>query len=143
MKSTVDLLNELQLANENQASSHVKEAITRDIVRKYYADNPYEIMRMETKEKYIPFSGKNDNQIALIMASDTTPENSKILYSNFDEIFSELEYENRNDKIENGFYGLEESKQRELIMEKVEQFKQRIAEENQTGSTRLSDSDSN
>lgn len=125
MKSTADLLNELKLANENQASSHVKEAITRDIIRKYYADNPLEILKMETKEKYIPFSGKSDTQIALIMAGDTVPEATKILYSNFDEIFSELEFENS----EPNFYSLEEKKQRELIKKKTEEFMQRVNEE--------------
>ena len=40
MKSISQLLVDLKMANDSGAPSHVKKAITRDLIRKYYIDDP-------------------------------------------------------------------------------------------------------
>lgn len=122
MKSTAELLAELKIATENGSSSHIKKAITRDIVRKYYVDDPEEVLRIETKEKYFPFGSKSQQEIAYILANGLCTQESAVLYTHYDQIFADLEFENP----EPSFYQLEETKQRKLLETKVLQYMVKI-----------------
>lgn len=126
MKSYTELLNDYKIANENNAPSYIKKALTRDINRKLYIDQPEEILRIETKEKYFPFPGKTDAAIQFLITSDGTSERIKIFYNHFDLIFNDLEFENEN------FYRLEESKQRELLEAKIDEYVDKVHEDQST-----------
>lgn len=118
MQSFSALLDDLTKANTNGAPSYIKKSITKDITRKVYADQPQEILRIDTKEKYYPFPGKDPADINFIIANSLTTKFNKILWSNFDLIFSEIEFEQGKKQVD--FYQMEEETQRALIKTKVD-----------------------
>lgn len=120
MKPFSALLADLQLANNNNAPSHVKKAITKDITRRLYMDQPNEILKIETKDKFFPFPGKTESEINYILANDLTTEFNKIFYAHFDMVFSDIEYDQSSKNLD--FYKMDEKMQRDLIKSKVEEY---------------------
>ena len=129
MKPFNELLNDLKVANENQAPSHIKKAITSDITRKLYMDNPAEINRIEVKDKYFPFPGKSVTEINYILANDLTTKYNKIFFAHFDLIFSDIEYDLSIKSPAVDFYKMEEKNQREIIKEKVLEYVKALDDE--------------
>lgn len=127
MKSITMLLADLTALNNTGAPSYIKKAVVSDIAQKLYADKPDELLKIETKEKFHPFSGKSEGEIATVISERLTPRFNIILYANFDQIFDELDQENSKGDI--SFYKMEMSKQRSLLKTKVEQFVKAIADE--------------
>lgn len=122
MKPFTALLEDLDKATKNGAPSHIKKAITKDITDKLYVDRPEEILKINTKEKYFPFSGKTENEINFILSNDLCSNYAKLLYANFDQIFSDLEYDASQYSKPINFYKMEEKMQRELIKKKVDEY---------------------
>jgi hypothetical protein len=120
MESFGTLLDYLQKATTNDAPPHIKKAITRKITNKTYADEPREILKIDIKDKFNPFPGKKESEVNFILANDLTTTFNKIFYSHFDFVFSELEYETGLKKLD--FYALEQSEQKKLITDKVNQI---------------------
>lgn len=122
-----EILDDLKKANDTGAPSHVKKALQNKLTRKIYIDKPNEILREETKSRYYPFNGKTESEIQFIIINGKTTKYASTLYSHFDLIFSEVEYDS---KLKNtDFYQLDESLQRKLIEEKVKQYIDKIDEE--------------
>jgi hypothetical protein len=124
MQSLNSLLDDLEKANKNNAPSHVKTAINKKIVGKIYADQPGEVLKIETKNKYYPFQGKSEAEIALILASGYTTRFNQVFYSHFDLVFSDLEYQTEQRQL--NFYDMEETMQRTLISAKVTEIMNQI-----------------
>lgn len=118
MQSLNALLDDLQKATTNGAPSHIKKAISRDITRKIYADAPQEALKIETKDKYFPFPGKSEGEITSVIANGLSTKYLSTLYSLFDVIFSDIEFETKAQ--EKDFYQMDETMQRDLIKKKVE-----------------------
>lgn len=131
MKSLTQLLDDLKKASDSGAPSHVKKAINRDIVRKYYIDDPDEILRLETKDRYSPFPGKTDAQIQYIFTNNDTTNKLRVFFNHFDLIFTQLEFDAMSKNPAVNFYKMEEKLQRELIDKKVDEFVKEIQEEAQ------------
>ncbi len=91
LKSVTDLLNDLSLANESNAPSFVKTEITRDIASILYQDRPNEMLRFDSKMKLFPFTGKNVNEIIVLMGSEDVLRIDKVLYTYFEPICGELD----------------------------------------------------
>lgn len=127
MKTLTALLDDLTKANNSGASIYAKRQINKDIVNKIYIDNPSEQVRISVKDKYYPFVGKSESEINNIITNDLTTRYNKVLYANFEQIFSELEEENNTDTV--NFYNMEINKQRELLKAKVQQYIDAIDEE--------------
>lgn len=128
MKSLTMLLDDLKKATDNGAPSHIKKAIIRDITNKIYIDNPDEVIKINTKEKYSPFTGKTETEIQFIVADGgLVSKDDAVLYANFDKIFSDLEFEYSGKNID--FYKLEEDKQRKAIQDKVTEYKDKLSSE--------------
>lgn len=156
MKPFSTLLDDLTKANTSGAPSHIKKALNRDITNKLYVDKPDEILRINTKEKYNPFAGKSENEINQIIANGLCTTYAKILYANFDQIFSDIEYETSQKEIPNpsadkgsapvplNFYQMEEKMQRELIRAKVAEYQLAIdTEDAATAATAFNGADPN
>lgn len=137
MKSITALLDDFTKANTAGISSYVKREINREIVHKKFVDMPEEIMKIEVKEKYFPFVGKSEAEISNIVMNDLCSKYNKILYANFEQIFSELEEENNTDQV--NFYKIESKKQRELVKAKVQQYIDAIEAESAAAAPALSD----
>jgi hypothetical protein len=124
MKSFSALLDDLVKANQNNAPSHIKNSITSDITKKLYIDQPNEVLKIETKNKYMPFQSKTENEIQFIISNDLTDTYNKTLYIFFDKIFHEIEYEQGLNSL--NFYAMSETMQRELLDKKVNEYSAKL-----------------
>ncbi len=115
-----EILDDLKKANETGAESHIKKALTRKLTNKIYIDQPREILKIDTKDKYFPYAGKTAAEIQFILANGKTTKYAETLYSHFDLIFSDLEFEFSSKNLD--FYQLEEKLQREAIKTKVDEY---------------------
>lgn len=127
MESLGTLLDYLQKANANGAPSYIKKSINKKITHKVYFDDAREILKIETKDKYFPFSGKTESEINYILANDLTTNYNKIFYANFDNVFTELEFDSAKQELD--FYDLAEEEQLILIQAKVNDFIDKIDNE--------------
>lgn len=115
LKSQRMLVDELKAARESGADPYVVEAISSDLTEQIYADDPDTLAKLKVKKRYWPFTGRTPEQIQLILVSDLTTRYNKVLASNFEDIFSQI------DMLEgDGFYLLEPTKQAAVVKKYVE-----------------------
>jgi hypothetical protein len=107
------LLSERKTAQESGAPTFLIDTIDDDLAGIIYAGDALGLLKYRTKRKFAPFTGSSEEQVAELLTSSFVPKDPKVLYSNFEQIFRELERENKT------FYLLPEEKQRELIDAKV------------------------
>lgn len=118
MKSLSMLLDDLQKANNSGAASYIKQSINHDIAKKVYADQPSELLKIQTKEMFHPFNGKSENEVNYILSNDLVSRFDKVLHAMFDKFFFDIEKEVG----ELNFYEMEFSKQKEALTKKVEAY---------------------
>lgn len=124
METLTEILEDLKKANENGAPSHVKKALTKKLTNKTYIDQPNEILKIETKDKFYPYAGKSEAEVQFILANGKTTKYAETLYAHFDLIFSDLEFAASLKNID--FYQLEEKIQRDLVKAKVQEYVKEI-----------------
>lgn len=127
MKTVNALLNDLTEAKNSDAPEFLKTEIAQDIAVKIYANNPEALKKYKVKQQHIPFKGKSPMEIQLVMNSELTPKDDKILYSNFESIITELEKEHIADQ--KNFFDLPFDKREEAIDKKVKDYRVRIKQE--------------
>lgn len=93
LKTTRMLLEELKAANDSGAPSFMRDAINNDLADIIYTGDDVGKLKYETKHKFFPFNGKNPDEIAMLVASNYVSEFTKVLYSNFEAIFTDIEKE--------------------------------------------------
>lgn len=123
-ESEDDIIRKIQAAKAAGVSSYVLEQMNNDLIYVTYADYPEIIKKIEVKQKFFPFEGKDPSTIAMMISQGYVDKADIILYANFKRIFDEIESENK------AFYQLAESKQRELIAQKVKQIQSEIEQQN-------------
>lgn len=130
LKTSDILLNERKTATDSGSPAFLLESIDDDLADIIYAGDPLGLQKYRVKRRYFPFSGNTPDEIAALVTSQFVPIEPKVLYSNFDQIFKELEIENPE------FWTMEElPKQRELLTKKVEQFMERLKSQQPAGMT--------
>lgn len=115
------LLGERKTAQESGAPTFLIDTIDDDLANIIYAGDAPGLLKYRTKRKFAPFTGSSEEQVADLLTSQFVPKEPKVLYSNFEQIFTELEYENKT------FYFMAEPKQRELIDKKVLAYMARLS----------------
>jgi hypothetical protein len=118
MKTTGELLIDLEQANRSGAGNEVRRTIQQDIMRNIYAEDNHQYVRYVTKEEYNPFSGMSSEEILFALGSTYTSTYNKVLYTNLGSIFDELESEFIQQNL--NFYNLEKQKQQEAVRVKVQ-----------------------
>lgn len=93
LKTTRMLLEELKAANDSGAPSFMRDAINNDLADIIYTGDDVGKLKYETKHKFFPFNGKNPDEIAMLVASNYVSDFTKVLYSNFEAIFTDIEKE--------------------------------------------------
>lgn len=94
MKSIDELLLNLQVAFAAQAPSFLIDQINTDIAEILYEGDDVAQRMYETKHTFYPFNGQSAAEIALNMASTYVSKFTKVLYANFEAIFSDIDLEN-------------------------------------------------
>jgi hypothetical protein len=115
------LLGERKAAKDSGAPAFLVETIDDDLATIIYAGDALGLQKYRVKRRYYPFTGKNEDEVALLLASEYVPNEFKILFSNFELIFRELEQENP------AFWTMTDlKKQREMVTAKVTEWADRI-----------------
>lgn len=94
MKSKQDLYSELKTVNDSYAPTFVIEQINDDLADVVFVDNPDGLLRYFVKKNLFPFRGKDETEIAVILATSYTPLWKKVLYTNFEDVLYQAETEN-------------------------------------------------
>lgn len=108
-KSIEQLMTELKMSKDANASTSTISAIEDDINEILYSDRPDELKEMRIKNDINPFRGYSETNIRFIISSGETTRYNIVLWNNLEAIFEELEQENEE------FYYLPEI----TIIEKV------------------------
>ena len=116
LKGLSELIADLETAKRSGSGPAVIRHIQEQISRLIYSDAPDLYNKWAVQERFNPFSGFSEEQMAMALASPSVPARIKTRFYMFGMVFSELEAENPN------FYNLPEARQRELIEAKVKTY---------------------
>ena len=117
MKSLSELYLDLKAINDSKASFFVKQNIENDIALYIYQDDSREYLKYRTKQAFYPFSGRDEKEAALIVATNLTTEFYKVMWANYGIIFDEIEREQYEKGVD--FYRLTRPRQWDIIEAKV------------------------
>lgn len=124
MKSIEELLADLKTANEAQAPAFLIDQINIDIANIMYEGDEIAMQKFTVKHSFFPFNGQSADEIAMNVSSQYCSVDTKILYTNFEAIFAELDLENP------GFWFLTYDEQAVKVEEMVAAFKEEIETDN-------------
>ncbi len=114
LKGLSDILDELKQATDSGASPNAIESLQKELMRILLSDEEY--ARFELASVFNPFTGLNDEQIALAVNSNYTSLASKVLYFNLNNILKKLEREIAD------FYSSDYAAQKKAIDAEVERL---------------------
>ena len=120
------LLVDLRAANESGASAEVREAISDEVTKHTFIDNPEKFKELKVRDQYNPFSGKLTSEINFIIASNLCTIEQKIIWSQSPDIWNALEQANKN------LYDLEPSKIKTALDAEVKKRVEALAAQNIT-----------
>ena len=125
IKTVAVLMAELKLANESEAPSYFRDAILEEIANQVYEGDELGREKHFTRHKFFPFSGKTETEIQFLMASPYVSIFTKVLYANFEAIFTDIE------KAVPNFYKLNYNLQWEKLNEFVKPYLEEINSQNE------------
>jgi hypothetical protein len=120
LKTTAILLAELKSLNESEAPSFFKDSLNRQLAETIYSEDPENMLKYDVKQYFAPFKGKTQDEILTLMESPYVPEASKVLYANFEDIFSEIDREDKE------FWTASPDGQWKVINEKITQLQAEV-----------------
>lgn len=122
MKGLIELMNDLKISKEANASPATIAAIEDDINEILYFDRPDDLKRMKVKNKVNPFRGYSNENIRFIISQGNTTLYNRTLWENQESIFQELELENSDPWL----YDLSEDLINKKVREKTNELIARI-----------------
>lgn len=125
IKTVTVLMAELKLANESEAPSYFRDAILEEIANQVYEGDELGREKHFTRHKFFPFSGKTETEIQFLMASPYVSNFTKVLYANFEAIFTDIE------KAVPNFYKLNYNTQWEKLNEFAKPYLDEINSQNE------------
>ena len=125
IKTVAVLMAELKLANESEAPSYFRDAILQEIANQVYEGDELGQLKHFTRHRFFPFSGKTETEIQFLMASPYVSNFTKVLYANFEAIFTDIE------KAVPNFYKLNYNLQWEKLNEFVKPYLEEINSQNE------------
>ena len=118
-RSRDELMNEAKIASESNMPQHIIDSINADIAEILYSDDPDTLTKIQTKNKFYPFTGKTPMEIANIIATNGTTKYNIVLYRHFNQIFQEIEDEEPED-VKASFFLKSAKDQKAIIKQKVD-----------------------
>lgn len=125
LKTKAVLMGELKLANESEAPSYFRDAILNEIANQVYEGDELGKLKHFTRHRFFPFSGKTESEIQFLMSSPYVSTFTKILYANFEAIFTDIEKDDAK------FYSLPYDKQWEKLNEFVKPYTEEIKQQSE------------
>lgn len=93
LKTIGMLLDELAAINASKAPSFLRDQVTSDIANLVFAGDDLGKLKNEVRRRFFPFNGKTEDEILVLIASPFVSRYQKILYSNYESIFSQIDRE--------------------------------------------------
>lgn len=118
MKTSSILLADLKSANDSGAPSFLKDTINNDLAEVFFYGDQLSLDRFAVRRRFFPFNGKTEAEIQILLGSQYVPTYSKVLYANFENIMSDLEFENPEFPLSK----TDIKRQRDLVKAKVEEY---------------------
>lgn len=115
LKSLGELMADLKAAYDSKASVSTISAIEDDINEILYSDRPDELKKIHVQQLFSPFKGYTPDDIRYFFSSGLTTKFNQILYSNYANIWLDLEKEFEDPWI----YDLAQPKIWEILKKKV------------------------
>ena len=125
LKTIAVLMGELKLANDSEAPSYFRDAILQEIANQVYEGDELGQLKHFTRHRFFPFSGKTEAEIQFLMASPYVSNFTKVLYANFEAIFTDIE------KALPNFYKLNYNLQWEKLNEFAKPYLEEINSQNE------------
>jgi hypothetical protein len=126
LKNADTLLADLKNVNESGAPSFVKDDILADLAEIVFAGDTLGLKIYQVKRRFFPFNGKTEDEIAMLLGTTLVPQRLKVLYANFERIFSDIEAEAPDfwvlDKTPDGI-----KKQIEIVNDMVQKYVDELA----------------
>lgn len=117
LKSNSVLIAERKAAMDAGSPGFLLDAIDEDLAMITYSGDPDGLREYMTRQLYFPFTGFTPDEIMMLLSSEFVPKYSKVLYSNFSQIFKELQMQNPD------FYAMDNKKQQaQLVSDKVNEY---------------------
>jgi hypothetical protein len=111
------LMGERKMATDSGAPMFLIETIDDDLATIVYNGDPLAMQRYRVKRRFYPFMGYTPDEIASLLTSEHVPRAPKVLYSNFDSIFKEIE------EAKPTFWSMTSvADQRKIVDEKVQEY---------------------
>lgn len=124
LKTSDVLLTDRKAATDSGAPAFLIETIDDDLATIIYAGDALGMQKYRVKRRFFPFTGNTPDEIVAILSSQYVPDEPKILYSNFDLIFKEIETTNPE------FWTMADlKKQRDMVSAKVLEIQKRLQEQ--------------
>jgi hypothetical protein len=93
METLVELLLALKHAQESGAGSTVEDGIRLRILKKQFKDAPDVVAWEQAQQRHKPFRTKTESEQAMILSMLPEADPSRVLWTFFDEIFTEIRFE--------------------------------------------------
>lgn len=116
LKSMTVLMNELKAANESEAPSYFRDAILEEIATQVFEGDELGKLKHYVRHRFFPFAGKTEKDIQFLMASPYVSNFTKVLYANFEAIFTDIEKANPD------FYKLKYNEQWDMVNEYTQPY---------------------
>lgn len=120
LKTIPMLLDDLTKINESGAPSFMRDAVNKDIAEIVFNDDDTELLKYKIKHSFFPFNGKSDTEIAMLITTTWVEDRAKIVWANFEAIFSDIEKENED------FYTLKKEAQQKIFDKVVDLWVEKI-----------------
>lgn len=121
MRGEPELLALLQSANNADAIPEVREAISIDLLGRFYRNNPDEIALIKALRYWLPWKDRTFDQAFAIVSGRAPTDPDRIFWENFDQI-SRAVRETTKDR----FHKFPLKRQREMIDDEIKRYQERI-----------------
>lgn len=126
------LIEELAMATGESVPEFARQAISKDLADSMFADQPETLKRIQVQQQFDPFSGKSPNQIAMLLTSEHVSQYSKTLWSEWANIWAELEEESWQNGAGIWLYDLAQPRIKELLVAKVASYMEMLNQQKQS-----------
>jgi len=93
LKTRQDLYLERRALQDSGAPAFALAAVDDELAEDIYADDATALLQYLVKKFHAPFKGKSTDEVKALLASAFVLQSTKVLYSYFDDIFTQLENE--------------------------------------------------
>lgn len=121
MRGESELLALLEVANKVGAIPEVKEAISFDLLSRFFRNDPARVELIRALRSYLPWKDKTTEQAFAIAALRAPDDPDRLFWENFDQISREIRLQTKDQ-----FHKFEPANQKKIIADQLEAIRARI-----------------